>query len=89
MLQEGTLKRAHLLFGMCCPASEPVQLTACSAAVSLTGRDKMCPVALRVEQSYFICLPVFHDYQVDFTFSSLYEIGGKIYAGLSLIHKLL
>lgn len=89
MLQEGTLKRAHPLFGMCCPASEPVQLTACSAAVSRTGQDKMCPVALRVEQSYFICLPVFHDYQVDFTFSSLYEIGGKIYAGLSLIHKLL
>lgn len=24
------------------------------------------------------------DYQVDFTFNSLYEIGGKIYAGLSL-----
>lgn len=83
------LKRAHLLFSTRCPASDPIQLTAYSAAVSHTNRYRRCPVASRAEQSYFICLPVLHDYQVDFTFNSLYEIGGIIYAGLGLFHKLL
>lgn len=87
--QGETLRRAHPLFGICWPASDPLRLTACSAAVSRTNQDKTCPVASRAEQSYFICLPVLHGYQMDFTFDSLYEIGGKIYAGLSLFHKLL
>lgn len=89
MLPEVALRRAHPLFGTHCPVPGPAQLPACSTAVSPTNRLRTCPVTSRREQSYFICLPLLQDYQVYLAFNSLYAIGGKIYAGLSLPSKFL
>lgn len=88
MLPEAALRRAHPLFGT----------ARCRALHSSLPAARLCHPHTSSECALWhrggnrpipFFLPLLQDYQVYFAFNSLYAIGGKIYAGLSLLPKFL